>query len=254
MMLPVFLFFKEVIFCSNACRESFPALYRWLVRDKAHVVQNAVDLERIDRSLAKHQDGRKDTRFDLVSIGRIIKIKNPFAILKAFQQTDDQNSYLTYVGEGALRAPLAQAIEEMGLANKVKLTGLVSRDEVFQYAAQADLFVSTSYGEGLPVAVEEAMACGCPVILSDIPPHREIAEGVDFIPLIHADDVEGFAREIERFRAMSSVERQAIGQQCREIIERRFTLPIMHANLARIYSRLPRGGGINGTVGEVTSG
>jgi glycosyltransferase involved in cell wall biosynthesis len=159
--------------------------------------------------------------------------------LQAFQQSNDHNSHLVYVGEGNLRVKLAQAAEALGLKDQVELTGLVGRDEVFKYAAQADLFVSTSFGEGLPVAVEEAMACYCPVILSDIPPHREIAEGVDYIPLIQPNDVEGFAREIRRFRAMSETERREIGKKCRTIIEKRFSLPIMHANLEIVYHRLP---------------
>ncbi len=253
MMLPIFFFFKEVVFCSNACLASFPAFYRWLCRGKAHVVQNAVDLERIDRTLARTEKDPLDSQFRVVSIGRIIKIKNPNVLLKAFNQVNDQNSQLVYVGEGDLRPQLTQAAEELGLKEQVELTGLVGRDEVFKHAAEADLFVSTSLGEGLPVAVEEAMACYCPVILSDIPPHREIAEGVDIIPLIHPNDVEGFAREIQRFREMSIAERREIGNKCREVIEKRFSLSIMHANLEVVYKRLPPRQGVKSTMEKAVS-
>jgi glycosyltransferase involved in cell wall biosynthesis len=41
----------------------------------------------------------------------------------------------------------------------------------------ADVFVSVSYFEGMPNTVAEAMACGCPLVLSDIPQHREICPG-----------------------------------------------------------------------------
>jgi glycosyltransferase involved in cell wall biosynthesis len=76
------------------------------------------------------------------------------------------------------------------------------------------------------------------VILSDIQPHREIAEGVDFIPLIKADDVAGFVREINKFREMSVSERMMIGQKCRKLIEERFSLPAMHAGYAKVYSQI----------------
>ena len=84
----------------------------------------------------------------------------------------------------------------------------------------------------------EAMACGRPVVLSDIPPHREIVEGIDFIPLIKPDDVAGFAQEIKKFREMSVSERTEIGQKCRKLIEERFSLPIMHAGYKEVYAKI----------------
>jgi glycosyltransferase involved in cell wall biosynthesis len=82
----------------------------------------------------------------------------------------------------------------------------------------------------------EAMACGRPVILS--PPHREIAEGVDFIPLIKPDDVSGFAQEINKFSEMPVSERTMIGQKCRKLIEERFSLHTMHAGYKEVYAKI----------------
>ena len=115
---------------------------------------------------------------------------------------------------------------------------MVERDSVFEHFYQSDVFISASWGEGLPVAVLEAMACHRPVILSDIPPHREIAEGVDFIPLVKPDDVAGIAREMNKFREMSLTERVSIGSKCRQIVEERFSLPVMHAGLEKVYAQL----------------
>jgi glycosyltransferase involved in cell wall biosynthesis len=93
----------------------------------------------------------------------------------------------------------------------------------------------------MPVAVLEAMACGCPVVLSDIQPLREIARGAVFIPLLDPDDRAGFAREIERFRRMTSEERRAIGRRCRELVHSRFSIADMHSTLSTVYdvARLP---------------
>ncbi len=85
------------------------------------------------------------------------------------------------------------------------------------------------------------MACRCPVLLSDIPPHREIAEGVDFIPLVQTEDVAGFAREIKKFREMTPSQRAAIGEKCRKLVEDRFSLPAMHAGYAEVYSEITGG-------------
>jgi glycosyltransferase involved in cell wall biosynthesis len=236
LFLPSFVFFQRLVFCSHASYESFPGFYKWLAGGRMHVVQNAVDLNRIDR-IMKAKPVVHNDHFTVTTVG-LIEIKNPFTVLDASFKHNDQDTKLVFLGEGNLRPLLTQKIEKLGLQQQVQLTGMVARDQVFEYFTLADLFVSASWGEGLPVAVMEAMACGRPVVLSDIPPHREIAEGVDFIPLIKPDDVAGFAREIRKFKEMSVPGRTIVGQKCRKLVEERFSLPTMHAGYTEIYAKI----------------
>ena len=236
LFIPSFVFFRRLVFCSHASYESFPGFFKWLAGDRMHVVQNAVDLNRIDR-ITKTKPAVRNDQFTIATVG-LIKIKNPITVLDASYQDNDRNTKLIFLGEGSLRPLLTEKIERLGLQQQVQLMGMVARDKVFEYFVLADLFVSASWGEGLPVAVMEAMACGRPVVLSDIPPHREIVEGIDFIPLIKPDDVAGFAQEIKKFREMSVSERTVIGQKCRKLIEERFSLPIMHAAYKEVYAKI----------------
>ena len=236
LFIPSFPFFQRLVFCSHASHESFPGLLKWMGGNRMHVVQNAVDIDRIDRIATDEQTPHID-QFTIATVG-LIKMKNPFTVLEAFRQSHDHASKLVYIGEGNLRPLLAERIEKSGLLEQVKMTGMIERDSVFEKFRQADLFVSASWGEGLPVAVLEAMACRRPVLLSDIPPHREIAEAVDFIPLIKPNDVAGFAREIKKFAEMPGSERAEIGQKCRKLIEEQFSLPIMHAGYDEVYAQI----------------
>ena len=237
MFVPSFAFFQQLVFCSEASFESFPKLFKWFGNGRMNVVQNAVDIERIDSVINKIDGDSRSDQSEIVTIG-LIPMKNPLTMLEAFQKSLDQSSKLVFLGDGKLRSLVISEIEKSGLENQVTLTGMVERDRVFEYYVQAFLFVSTSWGEGLPVAVLEAMACRSPVLLSDIPPHREIAENVDFIPLVKPDDVSGFAREINKFKQMSPAERGAIGQNCRELIEQRFSLEAMHTGYEEIYVQI----------------
>jgi glycosyltransferase involved in cell wall biosynthesis len=236
LLIPIFLCFPRVVCCSRVAHDSFPRLFRRLAGSRLSVVQNGVDIDRVDHVVATLPGGARDGTFTLTSVGQLIERKDPQCVLDAFAAADDGESRLVFVGEGHLRAPLAAQIRARGLAQRIELTGLVPRETVYEHMSRTHLFVSASRGEGLPVAVLEAMACRCPVMLSDIPPHREIAAGADFIPLIRPGDVDALAREVKNFRGMSPADRMAIGQKCRKLAEGRFSLRAMHAGYEAVYT------------------
>ncbi len=238
LLLPVFAFFRRVVCCSQSCFESYPGFYKWLAGDRLSYIPNGLDIDRVDRVIEKPLRHSPNGHYTVASVGRLIEIKNPLSVLSAFQQSADQASRLVFIGEGHLRGLLVKEIEARGLAEQVELTGLIPRDKVFAGVSKADVVISASRGEGLPVAVIEAMACGCPVILSDIAPHREIAGGVDFISLIAPDDVAGFAREMLRYKQMPAAARAAIGAKCRKLVEERFSLAEMQSKYEEVYAQV----------------
>ena len=245
MMLPIFAAFERVVCCSESSLESFPALYRWLAGKRLRAVQNGLDTERIDRVLDRESEsapaaGSEEHRFTVVSIGRLVPIKNPLATVRSFARAAEERSRLLWIGDGPLSEPVRR--EGAALRCGIELTGILPRDEVYRTLARADVFVSNSFGEGLPLAPLEAMACECPVILSDIPPHREFADGCDFVPLLSPDDVEGFAAELRRFAGMPATERQAIGRRSREWVTSRFNKERMLERYAAIYAEVANAG------------
>lgn len=238
MMMPVFVCFDQVVCCSQASFASFPRVFRGLAGQRITSIPNGVDLERVDRILAVPTRLSRHSAFTVAVVGRLIPVKNPLAVLEAFRAGADDSSRLVYVGEGPLRPEIERTSASLGLHGQVVSTGLVPRDTVYERVAAADLLVSASFIEGLPVAVLEAMACSRPVVLSDIAPHREIAGAADFIPLVRPDDVAGFAREIDRFKRMPVEERTAIGARCRRLVEERFSVRAMLQGYEAVYRRL----------------
>jgi len=242
LLAPLLVAFPTVVFCSHAALASFPRAIRSIGGD-AVVVQNGVDTDRIARTLADDR-GRQGQQpgFRLVSVGRLIERKDPFTLIGAFELMADAEDRLTYVGDGRLRSDVLERADRARLGAQVTVTGVVDREDVYRWVARSDLFVSTSHREGLPVSVLEAMACGLPVVVSDIPSHREIADGASFVPLVEPGDADGFAREIRRFKAMSPDQRTAVGDGCRELVERAFSLGQMHRACERVYEqvRAPR--------------
>jgi glycosyltransferase involved in cell wall biosynthesis len=240
LLYPMFAAFPRVVLCSNSALRSMPPLLRWLGRGKTVVVQNAVDTRRARRIADAAGAEDRDEGFTVISVGRLIEVKNPAVLIEAFGRSHRPDGRLVFVGDGPLRARLRAQADRRGLNGQVVFTGLVERDDVYKLTARGDVFVSTSRGEGLPVAVLEAMACARPVILSDIPPHREIAGDADFIPLIPPDDGEGFTAELQRFTAMTHRQRTEIGQRCRQLVEERFSLAAMHGTYVSVYADVMR--------------
>jgi len=238
LLAPIFAAYRRVVMCSEASRDSMP---RWLLRLgglRIRVVQNAVHVERVTQAVERGRRSRRNGTFVVASVGRLIEIKNPFTLLDAFAREAAPDWRLRFIGEGSLRSEVRAAAEARGLGAQVQATGLLPRDRVFETLGATDVFVSASRGEGLPVAVLEAMACGLPVILSDIPPHREVAGGATFIPLVEPEDAEGFGLWMRRFRSLSAAQRAEIGGRCRKHVEERFGLPAMLAAYERIYDEV----------------
>jgi len=236
MYLPAFARFDGIVHCSNACLASFPAFYRWLGRGRVTAIQNGVDLARVDRATASRPAGD----FTVVTAARLVAVKRLDTALRAFACSAGKTSRLVLVGAGPLRQALADEAARMRVEEQIEFTGLVARNEALARMKAADLFISTSAGEGLPVSALEAMACRLPVVLSDIPPHREIAGNDPMIPLVAPGDVVAFAREIARFQAMPPEERRDIGERCRRAVESRFSLARMLAAYDREYERVTR--------------
>lgn len=231
--------FKRAIFCSRAAYESMPGVCKWIVRGRWHVVQNAADIGRVDRVLESTEPVSEDGVFTVLWVGRLEPVKDTETLLEAFSAAKRPDMRLVIVGMGSLEEDVARRIESMGLSEQATMTGLIPRDAVFARFAGADLLVSTSHGEGLPVAIIEAMAARCPVVLSDIPPHRELVDGAGFIPIVAKRDVAGFAAAIERVYEMTHEERAELGERGRQHVLERFALPIMHSGTQAVYAGLP---------------
>lgn len=119
----------------------------------------------------------------------------------------EDDAYLS--AAGAVR----RQIDELELSERVRLTGFVSDETLACLYAGAVAFVSPSRDEGFGLPAVEAAAAGAPVVLSDIPAHRETLDGAAvFFP---PGDVQALATELERMSRDEELRRRA-GSAARE--------------------------------------
>lgn len=134
----------------------------------------------------------------VLAVGRLVPLKGFDTLLHAFAQVvQHQDARLVILGEGSDRARLQQIACELSIEAQLDLPGFDPNP--FRYMRRASVFVLSSRYEGLPNALIQAMACGCPVVSTNCPSGPdEILDGGKYGALVPVDDAEAMAQAILR--------------------------------------------------------
>ena len=145
-----------------------------LVKDiSADVVYNGVDTNLFNHNLPTlHKKGTPQLLF----VSGLRKYKKTRILIESMPLILEKfpDAHLQIVGEGEDYTVLEDIIKEKKLDDRVELTGKIENDELRFYYSSCDLYISASTFEVCPVPTLEAMACGKPLALSDIEPHKEM--------------------------------------------------------------------------------
>lgn len=133
----------------------------------------------------------------IISAGTLTRRKGFSNLIRAFSIVSQQRSArLIIFGEGHLRDDLESLIATLGLTDRVSLPGNISNP--LKHFAHSDVFVLSSYSEGMPNVLLEAMLCGCTPVATDCPTGpREILEDGKYGHLVPMGDPVRMAKAIE---------------------------------------------------------
>ncbi len=97
-------------------------------------------------------------------------------LARAFVQAarEDPRLHLLLLGNGPLAAELRRIFQRGGVLERVSFPGYISQAELPRYYHQADIYISPSHVDGSSVSLMEALACGLPALVSDIPANCEL--------------------------------------------------------------------------------
>lgn len=134
---------------------------------------------------------RQSSEVNILCVGRLIERKGQHFLLRAFANLRGQCDHpvnLILVGTGDAQDLLHSLAADLGVADFVKFTGFVSRDDMPAVYHQADIFVLPSQNEGMSIALLEAMASGLPVVVTATGGTAELVqEGVNGYIVTWAD-------------------------------------------------------------------
>lgn len=176
--------------------------------------------------------------FEILSVGQLVPIKAHRILLEAVARVARELPCvrLRLVGDGPERKGLEEYAISLGLGDRVRFEGALAFDRVLDLYRRADLFVLSSFDEGVPVVLMEAMAMEVPCVATRITGIPElIREGVDGL-LVAPSDVEGLAEAILK-PARDPGLRLRLGKAARQRILECYELGRNTAALAGIFRR-----------------
>lgn len=159
-----------IITVSEVSKQHIVQAYGLLPED-VHVVPPGVDCARF-RGIARRPDAA--ARPFLLVVGARFPHKNVEELLRMHAYWSAKFDVVVTSCEGAYRQTLETLIGQLGLSDRVKLNGYVDATYLDELYATCAAMVYPSQWEGFGIPPLEALACGAPVIASDIPAHREV--------------------------------------------------------------------------------
>lgn len=171
----------------------------------------------------------------LLSISRIDRIKALDEAIAALAQPGLETAVLHLVGDGPDLPRLQASAQRLGVAARVRFHGWKSDAEAGAMLAGADLFLLPSHREGMPTSLLESFLARVPVVCSDIPGCRAIAEPAGWRGLFPVGDVPALAAAIRTW-AGSVVPDATVAA-----IENNFTWERRAGEVASLYRRVIAG-------------
>ncbi len=212
-------------------------LIRYGVEKPIHVIPSGIDLDRFlalereERNKLRERWGITPSECILLFVGRLAKEKN-IEELFAFLKNTDSTQRMLIVGDGPYRGELETIAKQTGVWERLIFTGMVASDQIPDYYAAGDIFVSASRSETQGLTYIEAMASGLPLLCrADACLDGVINDGVNGL-LYHTENA--FLRHLHTLKNDSAFRNQ-IGMIARQSVQKRYSIQAFAASCVHVY-------------------
>ena len=170
--LAISMFLADTIVCltKEFAEEISKKLKRLFRKNKIIVISNGIDLSKFKI----RTENENNNEFNIGMQSRIVSIKDYITLLKAFaivkkiKNNSKEIIKLKIAGDGDLKTQLILLSKQLGIEKDVIFTGMLNEHDLILFLQSLDLYVHASLGETMSTAIMQAMACGLPIIASDV--------------------------------------------------------------------------------------
>lgn len=200
--------------------------------EKIVIIPNGVDTEKFHPVVSPEPHP-----FTVIWVGRLAAGKGlKYAIIGFEKFLESVPVALMYVvGDGPYLDAAREYVVEKGLGESIIFTGRVENDEMISYYARSSVYLMTSMSEGMPRTLLEAMACGLPVVCTDIPQLVPIIEAGGIV--IQKRDVVGVLEALVRLYRDANLS-GGFGLSGRKKIVEGYSLSAMNVGTEKVYREL----------------
>jgi glycosyltransferase involved in cell wall biosynthesis len=147
--------------------------------DDVHTIVNGFNTSVFhprDKAAIRQRLGIPQDEQMIIYVGRFVEAKGTRELIAAFQAMAAKNSKLSLalIGDGVMKAELTALVQQAGLQGRVRMPGGQPPDQVAEWICASDVLTLPSWSEGYPNVVVEGLACGRPVVATDVGGTREI--------------------------------------------------------------------------------
>lgn len=212
-----------------------------LPRESFEVIANGVDTDRYrptaDQAAVRQKLGLPNDRLVMLTVGNLKPIKGHDILLKAMQKLDAASDRISLIMVGAddLNGSLQQWASDHLQNNDVRFVG--QQSDVLPWYQAADVFVLPSLSEGLSNALLEAMACGLPVIATNVGGNQDVIQHESNGLLIEAGRPENLAAAMARLINEAEL-RSDLARTARDHVRQGFSLSNTIKTYAAHYRQL----------------
>ena len=214
-------------------------------RRKFWLIHNGIDI----KPFYRRSDAEKETikrkyglPLDKLIITCVANLRPPKGheyLIRALHELKGEGpDFLTlFVGDGPLRGKLEELVRELGLKEQIRFLGFKDREEIPRILAITDIFVLPSLWEGLPTAIIEAMAAGCPIVASNVAGTPEVVVDGETGFLVPPRDPRALAEKIKLLLQDKTL-REKMGRAGIERVKQHFTIERMVREYEDLYRKL----------------
>ncbi|MBD5434621.1 MAG: glycosyltransferase family 4 protein [Treponema sp.] len=190
----------------------------------------------MNKSELRKKYGYDEKDFILIYIAEFIPRKNHTFLLNTIPALREQIAGLKVIlpGKGTLLKDMKKLAVDLEIDDIVKFLGY--RKDIADLCRASDVYVSVSLQEGLPVSVIEAMACGLPIVASDIRGHRDnVVDGENGFLFAFGDSKRICDGVLDIYKSMELHERFS-----RNSVElaKKYDLKSIRLKMAKIYDEV----------------